>query len=107
MYAGYSLLYQRGFLKVNDFKSSSSVAAPAHSWTERLFLIQLPKSPDILEAPANVLLEVDAPLYAISWFKGMKNCLMMMCPKYIQADILIHTCALMRTPMTYVHFVIK
>lgn len=69
MYAGYSLLYQRGFLKMNDFTSSSSVADD--TWTDRLFVIQLSKSPNVLEATANVLLEIDAPLDVISWFKGI------------------------------------
>ena len=54
---------------MNDFTSSSSVADD--TWTDRLFVIQLSKSPNVLEATANVLLEIDAPLDVISWFKGI------------------------------------
>ena len=71
MYAGYSLLHRRGLLKVDDFTSPRISFAAARNWTERIFLVQLSKSPDVLEATANVLLEVDAPLDVISWFKGI------------------------------------
>lgn len=74
MCAGYSLLYQRGLLKVDDFTAHIRPAGTddSHkSWAERLFLVQVSKSPDALEATANVLLEVDAPLDVISWFKGI------------------------------------
>ena len=89
-YAGYSLLYRRGLLKVDDFMSPL-ISAVASSWAETLFLVQLSKSPGVLEASANVLLEVGAPLDIISWFKGMLRCV----PRYV----FIYVC----TVRTYVH----
>ena len=72
MCAGYSLLYRRGLLKVDDF-TPSILSATHNSWTAILFLIQLSKSPMALESTANVLLDVKAPLHVISWFKGIKH----------------------------------
>ena len=57
---------------------SPLISAVASSWAETLFLVQLSKRPDVLEATANVLLEVRAPLDVISWFKGTYA---QMCPK--------------------------
>ena len=90
VYAGYSLLYRRGLLKVDDFMSPL-ISAVASSWAETLFLVQLSKSPGVLEASANVLLEIGAPLDIISWFKGMLRCV----PRYV----FIYVC----TVRTYVH----
>ena len=70
MCAGYSLLYQRGLLKVDDFTPRTLTDASHSSWVERLFLVQLSKSLDALEATADVLLQNDTPLDVISWFKG-------------------------------------
>lgn len=72
----------------------------ADSWTERLFLIQLSKSPDVLEATANVLLEVKAPLDGISWFKGIVN--MLRCgSKYTYSTVVIQKYSHIHALYTY------
>ena len=58
---------------------SPLISAVASRWAETLFLVQLSKSPGVLEASANVLLEVGASLDIISWFKGMLRCV----PRYV------------------------
>ena len=84
MCAGYSLLYRRGLLKVDDFTPRTLTDASHSS-----FLVQLSKSPMALESTANVLLDVKAALHVISWFKGI---LSVMCPKvHGHSHVHVHT----------------
>ena len=102
LHAGYSLLYQRGLLKVNDFMSPLLSVAAADSWSERLFLVQLSKSTDVLETTANVLLEVDAPLDSISWFKGIINILRYV-RTYVRMPQSTYSTYIQKFSHTYIH----